>query len=54
MSLKPISIKSDILSNSELKKILRIAELETENNTLNPVAYLIAQLGKYDKSNINK
>lgn len=53
LSLKPISIKSDILSNSELKKILRIAELETENNTVNPAAYLIAQLGKSDKSNIN-
>ena len=50
LSIKPINIQCDKLSNTELKKLLRIAEIEFDNNSINPSAYLIAQLGKSDDS----
>lgn len=53
LSVKPISIKGEQLSNNELKKLLRITEIDINENTLNPSAYLIAQLGKKDNSTIN-
>lgn len=53
LSLKPITIKSDIMSKKELKKVLRITELESDNYTVNPASYLIAQLGKADKTKID-
>ena len=53
LSVKPISIKCEQLSNNELKKLLRIAEIDINDNSLNPSAYLIAQLGKKDGSIIN-
>ena len=53
LSIKPISIKGEQLSNNELKKLLRITEIDINDNTLNPSAYLIAQLGKKDNSTIN-
>ena len=53
LSVKPINIKSEQLSNTELKKLLRITEVDANDNSLNPSAYLIAQLGKKDSSAIN-
>ena len=53
LSVKPISIKSERLNNSEIKKLLRITEVDIDDNSLNPSAYLIAQIGKMDNSNID-
>ena len=53
LSVKPIIIKSDNLSNRSLNKILRMSDFDEENKTVNPAAYLIAQLGKCDGANIN-
>ena len=53
LSVKPISIKSERLSNSEIKKLLRITEVDIDDNSLNPSAYLIAQIGKKDNSSID-
>lgn len=53
LSVKPISIRSEQLSKNELKKLLRITEIDINDNSLNPAAYLIAQLGKKDNSVIN-
>ena len=53
LSIKAINIQGDILSKTELKKVLRIADLEMENNNINPAAYLIAQVGKTNNSNLN-
>ena len=53
LSVKPISIHSDILSNNEFKKILRITEVDPEDMSLNPAAYLVAQLAKKDESEID-
>lgn len=53
LSIKPIIIKSDNLSNRSFNKILRMSDLDEENKTVNPAAYLIAQLGKNDGADIN-
>lgn len=53
LSLKPIMINSVVMSKSDLKKVLRISDLELDNNTVSPASYLIAQLGKDDRSSIN-
>lgn len=53
LSIKPIIIDSATISKNTLKKLLRISELDEENNTVNPFAYLIAQLGKKDGSLID-
>lgn len=53
LTIKPIDIKSENLSNRALQRILRISELNDENRTVTPAAYLIAQIGKKDKSDIN-
>ena len=53
LAIKPISISVDILNNYSLKKLLRISEIDSDENTVNPSAYLIAQLGKVDNTNIN-
>ncbi len=53
LSVKPIIIKSDNLSNRSLNKILRMSDFDEENKTVNPAAYLIAQLGKNDGADIN-
>lgn len=53
LSIKPIIIKSDNLSNRSLNKILRMSDFDEENKTVNPAAYLIAQLGKNDGADIN-
>ena len=53
LSIKPITIKKNLLSKNRLKKLLRIANLTEEENEINPSAYLIAQLGKLSHSNLN-
>ena len=53
LSVKPIIIKSDNLSNRSLNKILRISDFDEENKTVNPAAYLVAQLGKNDGADIS-
>ena len=41
------------MSNNEFKKILRITEVDPEDMSLNPAAYLVAQLAKKDESEID-
>lgn len=53
LTIKPIDIKSENLSKRALQRILRISELNDDNKTVNPAAYLIAQIGKKDNSGIN-
>ena len=53
LTVKPICFEIKNLSNTTLKRMERIAEINYENNTIIPAAYLIAQLGKKDNSNIN-
>lgn len=53
LSVKPINIKIEQLSHNEMKKLLRITEIDINNDSLNPSAYLIAQIGKKDNSTIN-
>lgn len=53
LSVNPIIIKSNNLSNRSLNKILRMSDFDEENKTVNPAAYLIAQLGKNDGADIN-
>ena len=53
LTVKPICFEIESLSNTTLKRMERIAEINYENNTITPAAYLIAQLGKKDNSNIN-
>ena len=52
LSIKPISINSDTLSASSLKKILRLSEYNDESS-VSTAAYLIAQVGKSDGTAIN-
>ena len=52
MSIKPITINSDKLSNNSLKKILRLSEYN-DDNSISTAAYLIAQIGKRDDSELN-
>lgn len=53
LAIKPISINIDSLSNTSLNRILRISEVDNISKTVNPAAYLIAQIGKADDSDIN-
>ena len=53
LTIKPISINIESISNTSLNRILRISEVDSINKTINPAAYLIAQLGKNDNSDIN-
>lgn len=53
LAIKPISINIDSLSNTSLNLILRISEVDNISKTVNPAAYLIAQIGKADDSDIN-
>ena len=53
LAIKPIEISANLLSGNALKKILRISEIDKEDNTVNPSAYLIAQLGKNESAKIN-
>lgn len=46
IAIKPISIRSDSVSNSMAKRIARISSLDEQSSTYSVAAYLIAQLGK--------
>lgn len=46
LTIKPISVNAKKFSNSIKRKLLRISELNEENQTYHMAAYLIAQLGK--------
>ena len=52
LSIKPITINNDKLSNNSLKKILRLSEYN-DDNSISTAAYLIAQIGKRDDSELN-
>ena len=52
LAVKPICFEIKTLSNTTLKRMERIAEINFENNTITPAAYLVAQHGKKDNSNI--
>lgn len=53
LAIKPISINIETISNTSLNRILRISEVDSISKTVNPAAYLIAQIGKNDNSDIN-
>lgn len=53
LAIKPISINIETISNTSLNRILRISEIDNISKTVNPAAYLIAQIGKADDSDIN-
>lgn len=46
LTLKPVTIRDDIISRTVARKISRISALDEETNSYNVAAYLIAQLGK--------
>ena len=53
LSIKPIRFDINILSNTALKRLERISEVDLIDNTISPSAYLIAQLGKSDDAQID-
>ena len=54
LTIKPITINAESFSNTMKKKIARVSELDEENGTYTLSAYLIAQLGKNYRDDINK
>ncbi|MGN0649877.1 MAG: GNAT family acetyltransferase [Oscillospiraceae bacterium] len=54
LAIKPISVRSDIFSNSVNRKISRVAELDEDGTTYSLSAYLIAQLGKNYTNSANE
>ncbi|MBR0039124.1 MAG: hypothetical protein IJP71_03890 [Lachnospiraceae bacterium] len=53
LSIKPIRFDITTLSNTALKRLERISEVDLIDNTITPSAYLIAQLGKSDDAQID-
>ena len=53
LSIKPIRFDINSLSNTTLKRLQRISEVDSIDNSITPSAYLIAQLGKADNSKID-
>lgn len=53
LSIKPIRFDINTLSNTALKRLGRISEVDLLDNTITPSAYLIAQLGKSDDAQID-
>ena len=53
LTIKPICFEIGKLSKTALKRFERMAEIDFNNNTITPAAYLIAQLGKKDSSDIS-
>ena len=53
LSIKPIRFDINTLSNTALKRLERISEVDLLDNTITPSAYLIAQLGKSDDAKID-
>lgn len=46
LTLKPLTVRGETVSNTTKRKLLRISELDEETDTYTMSAYLIAQLGK--------
>ena len=46
LALKPLTVRSETVSNTMKRKLLRISELDEKSDTYTMSAYLIAQLGK--------
>ena len=46
LTLKPLTIRGETVSNTTKRKLLRISELDEKSDTYTMSAYLIAQLGK--------
>lgn len=53
LSIKPIRFNINSLSNTALKRLERISEVDLLDNSITPSAYLIAQLGKSDDAQID-
>ena len=53
LSIKPIRFNINALSNTALKRLQRISDVDLIDNSITPSAYLIAQLGKVDSSKID-
>ena len=53
LSIKPIRFDINRLSNTALKRLQRISEVDLIDNSITPSAYLIAQLGKVDNAKID-
>ena len=53
LSIKPIRFDINTLSNTALKRLERISEVDWLYNTITPSAYLIAQIGKSDDAQID-
>ena len=54
LTVKPITVNAENLSNNLKRKIARVSELDEENGTYTLSAYLIAQLGKNYKDEANE
>lgn len=54
LAIKPISVKLNLFSRTVCKKIERISEVNEQTGEYNLAAYLIAQLGKNFKDNMNE
>lgn len=54
IALKPISIKTESLSNTAKRKLARVSVFNSESDSFTTSAYLIAQLGKNFSSFANK
>lgn len=54
LTVKPITVNAENFSNNLKRKIARVSELEEENGTYTLSAYLIAQLGKNYKDEVNE
>ncbi len=46
LALKPLTVRSETVSNTMKRKLLRISELDEKSDTYTMSAYLVAQLGK--------
>lgn len=46
LAVKPITVNSTIISNTTKRKLLRVGQIDEDNQELHLAAYLIAQLGK--------
>ncbi|MCM1083190.1 MAG: GNAT family acetyltransferase [Clostridium sp.] len=53
IALKSLTVRSETVSNTTKKKLLRVSELDEKSDTYTMSAYLIAQLGKNYTDGIN-
>ena len=54
ITLKPLTVRGETISNTTKKKLLRVSELDEKSDTYTMSAYLIAQLGKNFSENEGK